>query len=186
MINFTLLPAAVILLLFVPVFITKLRAKEKPKSIIAYCLLALYAVFFVGFCFFPIVYDRSLMPEGEVISSNVIPMASMLRQLRNSPPDEAFMSVGGAVLIFIPVGLLVPVAFNKLRAMSRTMFFSFVLSLFTEIAGGVMGIFGLYSHMFDVDNIILNLLGGTLGYCGFLMLGELAPKLRQRRRSKLS
>jgi len=74
-----------------------------------------------------------------------------------------FANLLGNVLIFIPFGFLISMA-SKHKSFFRALFYSFGLSFTVEI-------FQLVSRVgiFDVDDLLLNTLGGVLGYTLFVM-----------------
>ena len=64
----------------------------------------------------------------------------------------------GNILIFIPFGFFMPMA-SRYRSFTGTVFYSFGLSLCVEL-------FQLVTMVgsFDVDDLLLNTIGGVLGY----------------------
>lgn len=74
-----------------------------------------------------------------------------------------FSNLLGNVLIFMPLGFVIPMA-SKYRSFVAACVYSFLLSLVVEV-------FQLISRVgsFDVDDLLLNTLGGALGYISFLV-----------------
>lgn len=72
-----------------------------------------------------------------------------------------FTNLFGNVLIFVPFGFFMPMA-SKYRSFFSTLFYSFGLSLCVET-------FQLFSRVgsFDVDDLLLNTIGGVTGYILF-------------------
>lgn len=72
---------------------------------------------------------------------------------------NSFENLFGNVLIFIPYGILYPLAFPK-----RIHMFCFLPAVFLFVTG--MELFQLLSAFgkFDVDDILLNCLGAAIGY----------------------
>ena len=75
---------------------------------------------------------------------------------------KGLVNLGGNVLLFIPAGVLLPKLWPKQRNFFRffatctgIMFFIEVLQLFTLLGS------------FDIDDLILNLAGMTLGFIGY-------------------
>ena len=75
-----------------------------------------------------------------------------------------FANIFGNVIIFIPFGFFLPMA-SKHRSFLITIFYSFSLSFIVEI-------FQLITMVgsFDVDDLLLNTLGGICGYVLFILL----------------
>lgn len=67
----------------------------------------------------------------------------------------------GNVLIFLPFGFFMPMA-SKHRSFLGTSFYSLALSLIVEISQLFLKV-----GCFDVDDLLLNTIGGMLGYITF-------------------
>lgn len=71
------------------------------------------------------------------------------------------------ILMFIPLGFVFPIAFAKMRKFWRTticmMFFSFFIEFFQYFVGRAA----------DIDDLMLNTLGGMLGYGVFYIVSKL-------------
>ena len=72
---------------------------------------------------------------------------------------HAFINLAGNVVMFLPLGALLPAANGKLRKFLRTFFASAALILTVEI----LQLFTLLGSC-DVDDLILNMAGVSLGY----------------------
>lgn len=85
-----------------------------------------------------------------------------------------FTNLFGNVLIFMPFGFFMPMA-SKYRNFLSTLFWSFGLSLCVET-------FQLFAKVgsFDVDDLLLNTIGGMAGY---IMFAVMAALRRHRNRS---
>lgn len=76
---------------------------------------------------------------------------------------HCFINLAGNVIMFIPAGWLLPRLFAPMRK-----FFRFLLTCFFSIL--LVEIFQLFTLLgsFDVDDIILNLVGMTIGFIVYL------------------
>lgn len=74
-----------------------------------------------------------------------------------------FTNLCGNILIFMPFGFFISMA-SRSRGFFMTLFYSFVLSLCVEV-------FQLITKVgcFDVDDLLLNTVGGVLGYIIFVI-----------------
>ncbi len=70
-----------------------------------------------------------------------------------------FLNLGGNVMAFIPFGMYIPVISRKKRGLLVTILITFLLTLSIELTQLVMKV-----GSFDVDDIILNTIGGIIGY----------------------
>lgn len=76
----------------------------------------------------------------------------------------ALSNVVGNMVIFIPLGVYLPL-FKKNRRVMTNLLFIFKVSLCIEIIQGILGI-----GASDIDDIILNCLGGLVGILGYKYL----------------
>ena len=89
-----------------------------------------------------------------------------------------FANLAGNILIFVPYGFFISLA-SRSRGFFKTLFFSMGLSLCVEITQ-------LFSRVgsFDVDDILLNTVGGVVGYIIFLICNAIRRKHYARNRKK--
>lgn len=100
-------------------------------------------------------------------SINLIPFHSINQYLSGSSDTIrrfAFGNVIGNIVIFIPLGLYLPL-FKKDKRVLVNLLFIFFVSLVVEILQGLLGI-----GVSDIDDIILNSLGGGIGILGYKFL----------------
>ena len=88
-------------------------------------------------------------------TSNFIPFKEIFRYQLFSP--SFIRNVAGNLLMFMPYGFFISY-FLKLDKKKHIMFFSLLVSLTIEITQLIIG------RVFDVDDILLNVIGGLLGY----------------------
>ena len=100
--------------------------------------------------------------------ANLKPFATInLYRHSRGNPEYATNNLWGNTLGFIPLGILLPLLFVRLRTAAGTIFTVFIFSLVFET-------FQLFSMLgvFDVDDLILNTLGGTIGYLLFWLTAK--------------
>lgn len=121
---------------------------------------------------YPVPVLRGIMDEWElsnakagVATANLTLFKSIRMYIRYYDRVNGFDNLFGNVLAFMPLGILVPVSFPGIDRWWMILLHSFWLSLCIEL-------FQLVSHFgaFDVDDILLNTLGGLLGFLGFLVV----------------
>ena len=75
------------------------------------------------------------------------------------------------VLLFVPVGFLLPVLWERFRTLRTVALAGFLLSLAIEVAQ-------MFSfRCTDVDDLLMNTAGALLGYGAFALLRRLAPSI---------
>lgn len=93
---------------------------------------------------------------------NLVPFRTIKRFATTHPStstEAKFFNLAGNVALFIPFGILLPLVFKRLYRFRHVLFASILLSLFFETYQLVTR-----TGQFDVDDIILNTLGGIIGY----------------------
>ena len=118
-----------------------------------YLLLLIYLVFFV--------YVRQeVMAMGE-LQYNLVPFREIGRYYHYQNGNFNFLTLTnlyGNILMFMPFGFLLPAFVPRLRRFFPMVILAFFASLLIELMQ-------LYTHrgVFDVDDIILNTIGGAVG-----------------------
>ncbi|MFD2673496.1 VanZ family protein [Marinicrinis sediminis] len=92
--------------------------------------------------------------------------------------EPTFLQVFFNICLLVPFGMLLRYYFR--RKWLRTAAFSFVLSLFFELSqlSGLYGIYHCPYRLFDVDDLLMNTLGGVLGYWLAPVLTRFLPDTR--------
>ena len=96
------------------------------------------------------------------INYNLTPFRSMSTQIEYITQWWALKNLLGNIIPFIPFGFLLPITYKKFRSVISVFFIGFASILFIEI-------FQFFTKLgsFDVDDIILNMIGIV---CGYLMV----------------
>lgn len=120
-----------------------------------------------------LLFDRQRSPVGDLSYSAVLQQNMNLQPLRTirnyiwvirhrTDPDlvrHCIINLAGNILLFIPAGFLLPRIFRK-----QQNFFFFLLTCASSIL--VVELAQLFSLLgsFDIDDLILNLIGMVIGY----------------------
>ena len=127
-----------------------------------YCLIMLYLLFFRSFHRIEgLSYQEQLRQSCSLKPFYTIKNYVHIVLYGTSPHliRHCFINLFGNVLLFIPAGILLPANFKK-----QQNFFRFLLTCAgTILAVETVQLFTLLG-VFDVDDIILNLIGMTLGF----------------------
>ncbi|RDU35864.1 VanZ family protein [Neobacillus piezotolerans] len=109
-----------------------------------------------------------------IVDFNLIPLHTILRYFSSwegfSLTDEFF----GNILAFLPFGFFMPLLFGKLATRARIAACSFLLSLCVETVQ-----FSFRVGAFDVDDLILNTVGGMIGYGIFALSKKILSKVNE-------
>ena len=93
---------------------------------------------------------------------NIIPFKTITMYITNFDHynlDTWMMNVVGNVVLFIPLGLLVPILFRSTRNLKAAALLFIRLITYIELLQLIT-----LAGVFDIDDIILNVAGALLGY----------------------
>lgn len=132
----------------------------------------LYLLLLVYFMFFSEEWGRSML--GGDYRYNLVPFQEICRYLQYHDQIggvRVFLNLAGNVIGFLPFGALVPVLREKKTGFWKVALLSLELSLFIEISQLI-----LQAGSCDVDDVILNTLGGCIGYGLYWILARIKEK----------
>ena len=117
-------------------------------------------LYFLFSCYLSVVYVLVGLPNVTYIrpelNLNLIPFAGMLADLKNSILN---------VLLFIPLGIMLPLLWNKFKTLKCTLLFGFGISLAIELLQT------LTFRATDVNDLITNTFGALFGFlCAKVLL----------------
>jgi len=147
----------------------------------AIILLAFFAIYLVTlFKITVFKYPNTVfcMLSGEswgARSLNLVPFGTVSEYLQFILSGKVIIGVAnilGNLIIFFPLGYIAALLFPKMRKLTRILILAFIFSLAIEVC---QYIFACGSA--DIDDIILNTLGGMVGYWVYILISRyLEPK----------
>lgn len=144
-----------------------MAVSKKTRHRIALLLFGAYLVLLFYFLFFSEAMGRG--GTDAEYHYNLTPFREIKRFIRYRDvlgPEAVFLNIFGNVIAFMPYGFFVPMLVKKYRNVIEVTLYSFEFSLLVET---LQLIFKIGS--FDVDDLMLNTLGGFLG-CIIYYLGK--------------
>lgn len=151
--------------------------KKETKNLIrrmGILLFAIYIIFLVYFLFFSEEYGRAAETQ-RVYRYNLIPFVEIRRfwiYREQLGTFAVFSNIFGNVIGFLPFGFILPVIFRRMNSGFLICVSGFILSLTVEVIQLVTKV-----GCFDVDDMILNTLGATLGYVLFFICNHIRRKV---------
>lgn len=139
---------------------------KKAKTLKFGCILV-FAVYFVLLFYF-LFFAETMGRSGDLHTSyhyNLVLFKEIGRFIRYREAlgmKAVTLNLAGNVLAFIPFGVLVPAISHRMRKLPVVVALSFLLSLVVET---LQLLFRVGS--FDVDDLLLNTIGGLLGFFVF-------------------
>lgn len=142
-------------------------------------LFVLYIFFLVYFLFLAEWYGRTGMAEEYRYNLELFKEIRRFITYREQLGMFAvFANLFGNILIFVPYGFFISMAAER-RGFFKTLFCSFGLSLCVELVQLVTRV-----GSFDVDDILLNTIGGILGYILFAICNGIRRRYHVRREKR--
>ncbi len=142
------------------------KKHKKGYRMAAWLLFGLYLILMVYFLFFAESMGRNSV--GREYHYNLQPFKEIHRYLtyyETIGPFTVFLNLGGNILAFVPFGLFFPLLSRKNRGFWKVALISFEVSLLVELIQLVTRVGSC-----DVDDMLLNTLGGMIGHLCFKIL----------------
>lgn len=97
---------------------------------------------------------------------NIKPFSLITQQWKNVLAGQkgAFRQFYGNILMFIPVGILMPFIFKKTQRFRWALLGGFLFTFCIESLQFILCLAGMCLREFDVDDLILNTLGALVGH----------------------
>lgn len=143
-------------------------------------LFALYVIVLAYFLFFSDGYGRTVVHEE--YRYNLIPFQEIKRFYIYSGRVgivASITNIAGNVVAFMPFGALIRWVRNKRTSAFAALGYTFLFSLAIELVQLVTRV-----GVFDVDDLILNTLGGLMGYLCYYVLACIDRRYRNERQKK--
>ena len=153
--------------------------KRKRIRILGKILFVLYVIFIIYFLIFSDWYGRTGEMQEYHYNLELFKEIRRFWEYRDQVGMFAmFTNLLGNVVIFVPFGFFMPMA-SRYRSFFSTVFYSFGLSLCVET-------FQLLTKVgsFDVDDLLLNTIGGLVGYLIFSMCAAVRSRHDHKKKTK--
>lgn len=165
-------------LLIVPIYIIALIVgvlKKYPISKhIILALISMYITLLIAVTLFPLPISKNLIElrRLDVVSTNnFIPFQSIYDLITNTNISTMLRNIVGNVLLLVPFGFLIPMLFKKLRNLKNIFIASLLFSFMIETTQFLISIIlGFNYKIVDVDDVILNVMGGLIGYIAYKLI----------------
>lgn len=132
---------------------------------VCWILFGIYLVLLCYFLFFSEQMGRTFTERS--YHYNLVPFKEIMRFINYRQvlgTSAVVYNLLGNIVAFIPFGLFLPLLQHRQRHLWRIVLLSFDFSLLVELLQLVSK-----RGSFDVDDLILNTVGGAVGYLGFLL-----------------
>lgn len=170
-------------LALVVVAISAIRKRETFwKTFTALCFTS-YLCALVAATMFPIPIDSRLIADRSAagfLRNNFVPFSTISNAFSDGITYFA-LQVGGNLMLLVPFGLLLPVLFPRFRGLRRSLEAIVFAAFSIEIAQYVVSAaIGYTYRQADVDDLMLNVAGGLMGFGVYRLLSLMAARLSTR------
>lgn len=111
-------------------------------------------------------------------SMNIVPVFNTIKDIYKVPIGmESYMvrfwikNILGNILLLLPLGIFLPMCFKRLRSFKSTVITCALVSLSIEVVQYISMYFGNFRSC-DIDDIILNTLGGMIGFIIYKVINK--------------
>ncbi|MGH0594752.1 VanZ family protein [Bacillus pretiosus] len=149
-------------------------------------LFVIYIGMVVAITLFPIPIGFSTGIENIRLSINIIPFASIIKDIGKIgiayDGDVLFMiglivrNVGGNILLLMPLGFLAPIIWDKFKKIKNTILLGLAISISIELLQLIESLFSSWIRITDIDDVICNVIGSIVGYFIYKITLMLASK----------
>lgn len=150
------------------------------KKVVRYICIVLFTVYIVAMFYFLIFSDGFGRGTGyETRRYNLEPFCEIKRfiKYRSALSTESVMlNLVGNVVAFVPFGMLIRWVRNKKTGFFVAFFYSFAFTFIIETIQYITK-----SGVFDIDDIIMNTVGGLIGYIIYRILAYFLDHRKRRK-----
>jgi glycopeptide antibiotics resistance protein len=139
-------------------------------------LFGLYLLTLASVVFLPLVLDPAmrahlLIDRGWI---SLVPLATVTELLRKSSAQEAAVQLLGNMALFVPLGLLGPMLFQRMRKFAALLSTAALCTLGIEVTQLLLHLGHFSFRSFDVDDVLLNMSGALIGFAAWTLVSNLS------------
>lgn len=143
-----------------------MNRRKKFEKALTYAVFVCYVLLLVKILFVSRLSSAGIFSGYISRRINIIPFSTIMEYIRASGviSQFAFANIAGNIIMFVPLGVYLPF-FKKDKRVVVNLLLIFAISLLVEILQWILAIGAA-----DIDDIILNCLGGFIGILGYKLL----------------
>lgn len=144
------------------------------------CLSLVMFVLYLLYLLYLTIFDRNYGRDVINRNINIVPFRTIIRFLYRSYDLKVILiNIVGNIAAFVPMGFLLPISFSKLNGLLRVLLVVLLATLSIEIYQYIKGV-----GVSDIDDVLLNVLGGIMGYFIMKIVVKLALLKYEKRNDK--
>ncbi|HHT87999.1 MAG TPA: hypothetical protein GX002_03185 [Clostridiales bacterium] len=177
----------IVLILLCIVNEARLYIKSKEKKSIEYWIFRIsfyiYLMMLINVAFFPIPIQKEVISVLKETNSNakavnITPFHSIIQTVKTNPSIELkLLQLIGNIVLILPITFYIPLVYNRVNNLKKALILSIIIAILIEMMQFVIGrVIGYYYRIIDIDDIILNVFGGIVGYICMLPVKKIILK----------
>ncbi|MFS0781787.1 VanZ family protein [Bacillus sp. 1P06AnD] len=149
---------------------------------------ALYICMVISVTLFPLALWIDFDLERFKYSMNLIPFIAIVKDINQVgvayDGDSLFMikliirNVGGNIVMFIPLGILLPIVSEKIKTFKHVLLGGVTFSLIIECFQCVETLLGGFGRTVDIDDVLLNTVGTIIGFLIYKVASTIAKRIK--------
>ncbi len=152
--------------LAIPIYIVLinicLRKQYKFSKIFLYSLSFFYIVWIIAFAIFPINFDSR---NEFMINLNLFHTYYDIEMYEVvGTPWKSIKQILWNFILLLPAGIIIPIVYPKIKKSLHIIFIWFLISFLIEFLQLLQWFIGIPLKIFDIDDIVLNILWYILGF----------------------
>ena len=176
--KFAFIVGSIIILIIEVIKFIKRNKEEKFLNFreVMSLMFKFYILMVIIVTFFPLVIGGYIGKP----SMNIVPVFNTIKDIYEVPIEmESYMvrfwikNILGNILLLLPLGIFIPMFFKRLRSFKSTVITCALVSLSIEVVQYISMYFGNFRSC-DIDDIILNTLGGMIGFIIYKVIDKKA------------
>ncbi len=149
---------------------------EKLIKVLAWIIFTIYIIMLFYFMFFSERYGRTIIHSDYNYNLELFKEIKRFWNYREVLGVESVvLNLGGNVAGFVPFGIMIPFLSKKRRNFFLVTILTLEFSLLIEVTQLITK-----AGCFDVDDLLLNTLGGSIGYMVFGIVNALLKRWRKK------
>lgn len=145
-------------------------------KVLAWIIFTIYIIILFYFMFFSERYGRTIIHNDYNYNLELFKEIKRFWNYREVLGMESVvLNLGGNVVGFIPFGIMIPFLSKKRRNFFLVTILTLEFSLLIEVTQLITK-----AGSFDVDDLLLNTLGGSIGYMVFVIVNALLKRWRKK------
>lgn len=164
MIQYAPLEALIVMILVSPIVLFALKRKYRGTRLFSAFALAAYLILISKYFFFPIILDKEIVfQEGFIVQ--LIPFVPFSEQIQSVGWKQFLYQAAGNILAFVPISFLLSILYPRLQRFRNNLLTMFGISFCIEFIQLCINVLtGIPNRAVDINDIILNTLGGVMGH----------------------